>query len=254
MSYDTIFTGTLHVDPPLNDAEQRFLCGLHPGRETGTGLAQRLGGDPMPWSVWEPVDGGAGLRVLDGYNIDRRVPEWLRYLLDHVLGPGATCAGQRRFRSFGFDHLVTGVLEAQGRVDGDRWRLVADEDGGLWVEREQLPCPACWHGGVLQCQVRSAAYDFVHPDPRGNLPTGWWPEWDEGDEARWEEDCLAGRFRPPCTRLPVVWPFTTGRVEAPLAALEGLRYETHHAGQTGVHEVRGGAIQRVAPDRGDLAL
>jgi hypothetical protein len=61
--------------------------------------------------------------------------EWMTYLIDMFLKPGAVLASElpnpvpgrhypEEFRHFTFDHDLNGAFDAQGDYDDDRWRLI----------------------------------------------------------------------------------------------------------------------------------
>lgn len=65
--------------------------------------------------------------------------EWMRYLIDNFLRPGAYAstpegqrlvelAGETRFRGFAFDHVCNGEIDAQGEDRSDIWKLVVKDN------------------------------------------------------------------------------------------------------------------------------
>jgi hypothetical protein len=61
--------------------------------------------------------------------------EWMTYLIDMFLKPGAVLGSElsnpvpgrhypEEFRHFTFDHDLNGAFDAQGDYDDDRWRLI----------------------------------------------------------------------------------------------------------------------------------
>jgi hypothetical protein len=54
----------------------------------------------------------------------------MRYLIDEFLRPGARASqiGGSMFAEFTFDHVVSGMIEAQGEDPSDVWALVVDRN------------------------------------------------------------------------------------------------------------------------------
>ena len=149
MGYSTDFSGTIRVDPPLNREEAEYLRRFNRSRRmlraegpyfvdgpgdlgqdvTGTVIdADRPPqGQPSLWCPVRPVADGSAL-AWDGGEKAYDLPLWVRYIIDHFLGPRATAP-------MGFltkDHVLNGVMEAQGEDREDRWDLVV-EDNRVWV-------------------------------------------------------------------------------------------------------------------------
>jgi hypothetical protein len=126
MGYTTEFSGTVSVVPPLNAAEvaylRRFSVARHDGGEPG-----------MPprsyYCQWVPTEDGAGLEWDQVEKFYDSV-EWMAYLIDHLLRPGAVAslAGDPQFAGFTFDHVLNGVIDADGEARNDRWRLVVNDN------------------------------------------------------------------------------------------------------------------------------
>jgi hypothetical protein len=153
MGYDTRFRGTVKVDPPLNSEEIRYLqkfCDTRrmfrkegPYYVDGPGV---MGQDPTPnvinynsppagqpntWCKWQPsVDGKeihwSGMEKF--YDADL----WMKYLIDHFLKPG--CAAKDALPFLQANHVVEGMIEAQGEDGDDRWDLVV-RDNRVFVRR-----------------------------------------------------------------------------------------------------------------------
>lgn len=72
-------------------------------------------------------------------------PQWMKYLIDHFLRPGAIAsrnlrdsAGQDpRIAEFTFDHVCNGTIDAQGEDPDDRWQLIV-EDNVVKVAEAQI--------------------------------------------------------------------------------------------------------------------
>ncbi|MFF0143555.1 hypothetical protein ACFYRN_45130 [Streptomyces sp. NPDC005227] len=143
MGYSTTFDGQVAVTPPLNASEVAFLDRFADSRRhqrpegpystrdytyDQTGYNTPPDGQPGLWCNWEPTDdGGAGLRW-NGAEKFYRATEWMQYLIDHFLKPGAHAQGQPGFEDFTFDHVVNGVIHAQGDEPGDTWDLTVTDN------------------------------------------------------------------------------------------------------------------------------
>jgi hypothetical protein len=71
-----------------------------------------------------PTDDGTAIEW-DGREKFYDSPEWMAYLIDNFLRPGAHAAssGDAQFSEFTFDHVVNGEFYAAGEEDDDRWKL-----------------------------------------------------------------------------------------------------------------------------------
>jgi hypothetical protein len=191
MGYTTTFTGRVTVVPPLNPQERDYLTRfggtrrMHRGKGPyfvgGGGFAGQdiepdviAGSDPPPgqpslWCQWVPSEDGATI----GWDEEEKFYEaelWLAYLIDTFLGADAVLAREladpvpgrvypEDFAHFTFDHVLNGVIEADGEEPDDRWRIEV-RDNVVHVVR----------------YVVEPEYDEVHPaDP------------DEWGEAEWAE-------------------------------------------------------------------
>jgi hypothetical protein len=172
MGYTTEFIGEVEVTPPLNASEVEYLQAFsrtrrmhrHSGPYTvqddlpsdpqrskwETEWDAKCGqrhtadviefNDPPPgqpglWCQWVPDDDGLFIRWDEAEKF-YYAAEWMAYLIDHFLKPGAVASttGDPRFEGFTFDHVVNGTIDAQGEDPEDRWRLVV-EDNGVRVVR-----------------------------------------------------------------------------------------------------------------------
>ncbi len=147
MGYNTEFSGSVKVEPPLNPEEIAFLNKFSQTRRMqrtrgpyfvdGQGF---LGQGPDPdienynyppegqpglWCHWAPSEDGATIRW-DGSEKFYDSPEWMEYLLDHFLKPGALAKAQLPFLQA--NHIVQGVIEAQGEDPDDHWELVVQDN------------------------------------------------------------------------------------------------------------------------------
>lgn len=155
MGYTTEFSGSVRVDPPLNEEEVAFLTKFSGTRRMnrtngpyfvdGTGYAgqgddpdiigfnQPPPGQPSLWCQWVPTDDSAGIEW-DGGEKFYDAAEWMQYIIDHFLKPGAYAKSQLPFLQA--NHVVSGVIEAQGEEMDDRWKLVVE---GNKVSTRHMP-------------------------------------------------------------------------------------------------------------------
>jgi hypothetical protein len=163
MGYHTEFPGRINVVPPLNESEhtylRRFARSRRMDREAGPYFAggrhfdplDRTGwqedsdvrdanrppaGQPGLWCKWEPVDDGSGIEWNQAEKF-YDATEWMRYLIDHFLKPGATAQGHPGFEHFTFDHVLNGVIDAAGEEEGDEWQLIVQDNTVTTVEPER---------------------------------------------------------------------------------------------------------------------
>ncbi|MFE9776078.1 hypothetical protein ACFYOV_31365 [Streptomyces sp. NPDC005931] len=154
MSEYVDYVGAISVSPALNAAEIRYL-----ERFAGTRRMDRKSGpyatietprlvvpDGDIIDVNRPPSGQPGLScqwapTADGSHLEwnRRTKfpfaaEWLTYLIDSFLKPDAALHQELlnpvtgryyapEFREFTFDHVLDGLIEAQGE-DGDHWQIL----------------------------------------------------------------------------------------------------------------------------------
>lgn len=151
MGYHTEFTGHVLVTPPLNEHETAYLSRFADSRrfQRASGPYSTTDdyrgpdtidynsepeGQPGLWCDWAPIDDGAGI-AWNGMEKFYYADRWMSYVIDVFLKPGADLqaelaapvAGRHyapEFGHFTFDHVVNGVISAQGEEDDDRWELV----------------------------------------------------------------------------------------------------------------------------------
>jgi hypothetical protein len=91
-------------------------------------------GQPGLWCKWEPVEDGTAIKW-NGKEKFSHSEEWMTYLINTFLKPGAVLASElaspvpgrhypEQFRHFTFDHELNGVIDAQGEYQDDQWQLV----------------------------------------------------------------------------------------------------------------------------------
>lgn len=147
MGYITKFDGKITVEPPLNAAEveylRRFANSRRVDREDGPYCAPDDGqfgqsnaggvknhnmppaGQPGLWCNWEPTEDGTAIQDSDLEASAYNPEEWMQYLIDHFLKPGAVAyrTSDPQFNEFTFDHVLNGTIDAEGEEPGDIWRL-----------------------------------------------------------------------------------------------------------------------------------
>ena len=161
MGYTTEFEGQIDIEPPLNRAEveyiNKFADTRHMQRANGPYYvdARRGWGDesdvtdpntppedqPGLWCNWEASGDGTAI-FWNGMEKFYDSAEWMQYLIDHFLKEGAEVQkellrrerakleGPSVFEAFTFNHILNGVIEAQGEDPEDKWRL--------WVKNNEV--------------------------------------------------------------------------------------------------------------------
>ncbi|MFG2819053.1 hypothetical protein ACGFX4_06440 [Kitasatospora sp. NPDC048365] len=144
MGYTTTFIGRIAVEPPLSEREiaylRKFAGSRRMDRDQGPYFVDGTGpfgqgrdadireynkppaGQPGLWCMWVPTADGAALEW-NGHEKFYNAPEWMAYLIDHFLRPGAHARGGPGFEGFTFDHVLGGVVDAQGEESWDSWQL-----------------------------------------------------------------------------------------------------------------------------------
>ena len=170
MGYNTDFRGAVTVVPPLDEHEIAYLRRFGGTRRMDRGLGpyycgkgfagqQREPdildfnspgfGQPGLWCKWEPTDDGSQIRWNQQekfYNAD----DWMGYVIGTFLMPGAVLARELtspvegryyapEFAHFTFDHVVNGVIDAEGEQDDDVWQLIVTDNVVTTRELESGP-------------------------------------------------------------------------------------------------------------------
>ena len=165
IGYTTDFWGKVEISPPLNPYEVAYLRDLAQTRRMdrengpffvrGTGA---MGQDHSPdvrncnspdpsqpglWCQWLPSEDGTSIEW-DGSEKFCNAPEWMAYIIGTFLDRrpddetvAAMVKADLRLVEFTFDHVVTGIIDAQGEDSEDRWRLVV-EDNIVTVQRPEF--------------------------------------------------------------------------------------------------------------------
>lgn len=147
MGYTTEFEGEISIDPPLSADEwdylkrfahtRRMWRGEGPYFVRGSGLRGQgddpdiiAPNDPGPlqpglWNQWVPNDEGTAL-IWDSGRGFYDSPEWMLFLIDHFLKPGAYAVG--KVPGIVGGHVLNGEIEAQGDDENDKWTLVVKDN------------------------------------------------------------------------------------------------------------------------------
>lgn len=161
MGYHTEFDGEVTIDPPLNDAERTYInkfCETRRmSRTKGPYYVDNAGfagqdreddinnynrppqGQPGLWCKWEVSEDGSDIHW-SGAEKFYDAAEWMQYLIDHFLKPGAEASQMTedpQFANFTFDHVVNGEIDAEGEEQGDVWKLVV-KDNVVSTKRARL--------------------------------------------------------------------------------------------------------------------
>jgi hypothetical protein len=201
VGYDVDYEGVIRLDPPLSRREQkalnRFADTRHHAADDVNELIPEL---PGYWCTWTATKRGH-LQPPAYPDRSGMLAEWLVWLRDHLIG----AAVHSQLDGIGAERVVQGTVLGEGRAPGDQFRIVANA-AGVFVERDRMPCPACW----LNCKAMvppSAAYAFTHPEAEGNIdPHTLNRDMHEELLARYETRCFSVDFRPVEQRIPASWP------------------------------------------------
>lgn len=142
MGYTTEFSGSISIEPPLNAAEIAFLKKFNATRRMdrgngpyfvdGTGdfgqghdndirdFNSPPKGQPGLWCQWIPSEDGTEIAWDEGEKFYNAV-DWMIYIIDHFLKPGALAANELPFLQA--NHACNGDIRAQGEDSEDRWLL-----------------------------------------------------------------------------------------------------------------------------------
>lgn len=153
MGYTTEFSGSISIEPPLNEDEIAFLEKFARTRRMnrkkgpyfvdGNGFAGQGDdpdiidynrpppGQPGLWCHWVPD--GDGIEWDGGENFYDSA-DWMKYIIDHFLRPGAHAASELPFLQA--NHTCNGVIKAQGEDIDDRWKLIVEDNEVRVVDLE----------------------------------------------------------------------------------------------------------------------
>jgi hypothetical protein len=163
VGYTTTFTGSVAVTPPLNEHEIAYLRRFESTRRMdrdrgpyycGTGYAgqdiepdvrdpnQPCSDQPGTWCHWTPTADGSAIEW-DGGEKFYDAPKWMAYLIQTFLAPHARLSEELsapvagwyyapEFEHFTFDHVLNGVIDAEGEDGDDVWQLLVTEGVVTW--------------------------------------------------------------------------------------------------------------------------
>lgn len=159
MGYTTDFSGSVDIQPPLNEDEISFLDDFNRSRRMhrtkgplfvkGSGMMGQ-GSDadvlaynnpdpdqPGLWCQWVPDEyadpEGSGL-TWDGGEKFYNAAEWMEYIVNRLLSPAAREYVDKhkdedpRLASFTCDHVINGTIEAEGEESGDLWQITVTDN------------------------------------------------------------------------------------------------------------------------------
>ena len=126
--HENVFLGRIEVRPPLNEAERDYLFDLAESNSTLRGTPTGRGDSSVPFAhlAWESCAAGCCL-TWTGREWTRNMLSSLRFLVEHLLRPGAKASGHRRFADFACDHVLDGVV--MGRRYDDEVLFVVEVSG-----------------------------------------------------------------------------------------------------------------------------
>ena len=153
MGYTTGFAGRVEIVPPLNAEEVAYLNKFSETRrmarskgpyfvdgtgEFGQGRDSDIEdhnhppqGQPGLWCKWVPTDDGMYIKW-SGAEKFYDSAEWMKYLIEHFIKPGALAIGKVPAIKGG--HIVNGTIDAQGEDSSDVWKLIV-KDNAVFVKR-----------------------------------------------------------------------------------------------------------------------
>lgn len=142
MGYTTTFWGSFIVTPPLSKEEIDYLKKFSEsrrmhrkngpyfvdgsaefGQQANPDVIDHNNPDPSQpglWCQWVPSEDGKEI-VWDEGEKFYAADEWIKYLIEHFLKPGAKAVG--KVPGIVGGHVVSGIMEAQGEEDNDRWMM-----------------------------------------------------------------------------------------------------------------------------------
>jgi hypothetical protein len=106
------FTGHIRIAPALNEVERAHVLKLAAptGTLRGTPTGRGDGDVPFARMGWVACAGGCCLSWNPALEDSRMMLATLRFLIDHLLRPGAKAEGHTHFGGFTFDHVLDGAV------------------------------------------------------------------------------------------------------------------------------------------------
>lgn len=208
MGYTTYFSGEVTITPPLNEQEIAYLHKFsnsrrmhrsqgpyyaNPGNDWGQSGEGILDYNNPPqqqpglWCHWVPSEDGSAIGW-DGGEKFYDSPEWMVYLINTFLKPGATVQLELRelsagggtlpalrqaqdgwvyppeFAAFTFDHVVNGEIDADGEAPDDIWRLVVRDNVVSVQSGEIVFANETVIGGDISSPIQATATRMDQPE------------------------------------------------------------------------------------------
>lgn len=160
MGYTTDFDGEIAISPPLNAEEIKFIQGHNKTRRmkrskgpyyisAAGNCGQEREEDIIDynsppedklslWCGWTCNDEGTCI-VWDGNEKFYQSVEWMKWLIDHILGSNPLAKPSLPFLQ---GHTLNGQIKAQGEEPVDRWKLVVENNVvkvAYWVDVYTAP-------------------------------------------------------------------------------------------------------------------
>ncbi|HKX67639.1 MAG TPA: hypothetical protein VJN29_10475 [Intrasporangium sp.] len=141
----------LERERQLEEERQQLRAGSKGKRLAATEAFTSLTpGDGSPYAHldWKPCMDGCCLSWDNRTDKSRMAEEWLQYLIDHFLRPGASARRSAKpdFSQFTFDHVLNGVIAAE-RDDTRALWLIRCRDNEISTEQLVSPDPMPWDLG-----------------------------------------------------------------------------------------------------------
>jgi hypothetical protein len=135
------FVGCIRIQPALNEAERGFMLDLLDSGRTLRGTPTGRGDADVPFArlAWDACPDGCCLEWDPDLEDARWMAESLRFVIDHLLRPGAKAQGRKGFDGFTFDHVASGAVlgSGHGARTGQLVTVVDNEVTGCSVP---VPC------------------------------------------------------------------------------------------------------------------
>ena len=155
MGYTSYFSGTVTIEPPLNEDEIAYLKDFAITRRRhrkngplfigntknyGQGAADDILNNNSPdpdqpglWCQWAPSDDGTKLEWDEGEKFYYSA-EWMKYIVENLLAPSAVDYlidhgnEDPRLVNFTCGHTCNGEIEVEGEESNDRWKLIVEDN------------------------------------------------------------------------------------------------------------------------------
>ena len=199
MGFTTDFIGRVEIEPALNQDEVEYLSAFSmsrrfdraegpyfvPGNPMAVIDTERQGvdvdtynrvapGQPELWCHWVPCPGGCCLSF-DGDEKFYQPVEWMRYLINHFLKPGALASrtGLPAFEHFTFDHRLDGMVVGCRRDNKALYAIsvtnnrVTQKTLRAGIPEDFGPEPLAYERAIDRWQVERRRRRRVPPDGAG---------------------------------------------------------------------------------------